>query len=305
MRVAYVSRKFGDRENLNGGYSFAAYLAEAFDVELIGIPRQDAGQPELSDLCAYPCLSTVDWSRFDLVLYGEMAFAPFFYLSGVDAALVAHTHWEWPDGQAYVLEAFLPFVERAVCSTEYLEGSFTASGVKAVYAPLVVPWGRFRSEALWSARNGDVIWVGRRGPHKRSHMVDEIATLTQRVIAAWSPSGIDAFAPNVTEHVAEPRDACHAAMRDSRVLLMTSGWETFGLVGVEAGMAGCAVVAPDIPGLRHYGPGAYYFRTPAEAAELLGDGPDALRPRQPAEYWRQRYDVDARAAWGRVLRGEW
>ena len=79
----------------------------------------------------------------------------------------------------------------------------------------------------------------------------------------------------------------------TRVLLMPSVRETWGMVGVEAMCSGIPVVAADLPGLREsLGDGAYAFLDPAD---LPGWQLAVDRLQEPAE-WR-RASLAARKRW--------
>ena len=60
-------------------------------------------------------------------------------------------------------------------------------------------------------------------------------------------------------------------MRESSIYLVTSRYEPFGLAAVEAALAGCAVVASDLPSQREvWGDAAVFFRSDdADALERL------------------------------------
>jgi glycosyltransferase involved in cell wall biosynthesis len=100
-----------------------------------------------------------------------------------------------------------------------------------------------------------------------------------------------------------PRDELRARMAQAAIFAHPARYEPFGLVVVEAALAGCALVLGDIPALRELWDGDALFVAPGDAAalaaaceEIIGD--DDLR-RELAERARRRaarYDAAAMAS---------
>lgn len=305
MRIAYVTRPTGPQGRLNGEWSVVDYLSTRYPMYVVeaGPLLGDSPSPEASDLSGYPDLSRVDWSSFDLVLYGNYGFAPFFWAHGIDATLVAHTHWAWADEAGTAFQRFLPFVTSAVCSTAEVLGLFrgAAPHVVARFAPFPVSSDLFAGGPAWEDRARAVTWIGRPDEGKNDQELRRIArALPGVVFEAWSPIPFQWSEPNVVFRIGEARSACVEAIRAARTLLVTSRYETYGVALIEGGLAGASVVARDVFGLRHALPGTWLYQTEVEAVSLLRED---VRPRAGVDFWRTAYTDEAWSRWDAFIGG--
>lgn len=309
-RIAYVTRSHdgGPQGKLNGGYSVARYF-EMMElgiehVQITGTAFMGEGMvPELNDFRNYGELFAIDWGQYDYVLFAEYAYAPFFWLSQIPSTMLVHSMWVSPfDETAHVLKKFLPWVKDVVVATLESKGLFTAVADATVHwLPYPVPEELFKSSVKWADRGIDVLWVGRAGTNKDAPAMWRIAEKLPGVgFVAYSANELHMpMLRNVKVHVAEPPGCCREAYKRAKVLLSTSRYETYSLVLVEAGLAGCAPVAREVWGIGHTVPGTLLFQGGVGEEEDAEVGAQAVRtalregPRMPLEFWRKSYSLEA------------
>ena len=107
-----------------------------------------------------------------------------------------------------------------------------------------------------------------------------------------------------------PRDALRTRMAQAAIFVHPARYEPFGLVVVEAALAGCALVLGDIPAMRELWDGDALFVAPGDAGALVAAcerimGDDDLRRRLAERARRRAADYDAAtmaAAYARLYR---
>ena len=305
MRIAYVSRSFEDsvQGTLNGGYSVAKGLIDLdVGIEHIEIAntgyKEDGAQAEVRDLLAYGQLNDIDWDEYDYVVCGEYGFMPWFYLNEIKCSLVGHQIWTWDDGMAHVLEAFLPFVHHVIVASPEVMGLYEGKNIDATLLPYYV------DEDMYIPREKPqdkkvVVWAGREEIQKNPGELHQIAERMPDVEfhVYSSTEWVREVSDNMILHIKKPRELCAVAMGHAHVMLMTSKYETFGLVLPEGGMSNCAVVARKCFGISHSVPGATLYRNIDEAIELIYEG-IAHGPVMPREFWTKKYGFE-------VVKREW
>ncbi len=295
MKIAYVTRSHEDaglQGKLNGGFSIASYLSKEFGIHHVQVPntsyKGEGTIPELADLECYTAMRQQDWGQYDFVLFGEYAYAPFFDLMGIPASMLVHSLWIWPDGTAHHLGKFLPFVQEAVCPTLEVKGLMESKGIANVWLPYPVPDDYFEPSPFldYKDRPYDVIWVGRAGQHKNPEMMYRIAEkMPTYKFVAFSSTDLPAGAPpNVEINVRAPRGDCHSTMAKAKVLLMTSGFETYATCLIEGGLSGCSVLALENWGVSHTVPGTTLFKDEDEACMQIATQV-ATEPQMPRKFW--------------------
>lgn len=310
MNIAYVTRSMGNK--LNGGYSIANYLQKEFGIKHIQVPKSRhflmTKTYEFDDLLCYKAMADQDWARYDYILYGEYAYAPFFDLLGLKATMLVHSLWTWPDDTACYLEKFLPFVEEAICPTSEVRGLFESKSISNVWLPYPVPDDYFAPyrDLNFRDRPIDVIWVGRAGEHKDPEMMYRIAErMPEYSFMVFSSTDLPKGAPdNVEIKVRASRDECHSSMSKAKVLLMTSNYENYATCLIEGGLSGCAVASREVWGVAHTVPGTSLFKTEDEAAILISYLA-ASGPTMPREFWVKSFGTSGvRRRWEEFLRGK-
>jgi len=302
MRIAYVSRAFdeGVQGKLNGGYTVASGLI-ALDIGVEHIEIKNTGYladgvvPEIRDMLAYKELTKIDWDSYDYVLCGEYGFMPWFFLNDIRCSLLGHQIWTWNDSTAFALEAFLPFVEHVIASSSDILGLYEGKGIPTNLLPYPT------NEKVFKERQKDleVIWLGREEPQKNPDELIEIALRMPDVeFNVFSSTELAKEYPsNVIKHIARSREEAIDAINRSKVLLMTSRYETFGLVLAEGGMAGCNVIARRIFALQHLAPAVQFYREVEDAERLIRRGLKEI-PKVGRDFWTGRYSME-------VSRNEW
>lgn len=298
MKIAYVSRTYASQ--LHGGSTVISYLHDCLyknldfiHIEVPGTDRQDDGYPEINDLSAYSWLKEQSWGEYDVVLYSEYSFAPFFYMAGIDHAVFAcHTTWLAQDGTSQIFEYFVPFMKKVFCSTAEVAALFRAKNVEYVRVlPYPVPERLFYPEE----KTNDVVWVGRwdkgKNPEQAFRIAERITHISFKLFFPENhPELFKRSSPqNGGLYVGKYRDKCIQTIRASKVLLCTSLYESYSLVIIEGGLSGCQPLAPHgIVGISHSIPATDTFNSEEEAASKIEhyckDGPKLSR-----DFWVSAY----------------
>lgn len=318
MRIAYVTRApSGEQGKLQGNYALMRYMISVLRRSCIDMCPVYVGTgfagigemerfPELRDIGGYAELrDKFLGEKYDIVLYADYGFAPFFYEYSVPAVLVVHTLWVWPDDTAYVLEKFLPFVKEAIVPTRESWGLFTAKGIKAHFAPypIDVPEGKMEN------RKPYVLWVGRSGgKQKRLDLLVKVAALLPNVefVAYVSDSAMEAPPGNIRFHVGE---SAADAMGEAKVFISTSAYETYATAIGEAGIRGCLICGFDVIGTGHYAP--FYKAVPFPDTKLLVKQIEQLlrcrrtsdQPERMTEYFRGYAKTKMVATFHKIVEG--
>lgn len=249
MRVAYVTRSYdGPQSTLNGGCAVALGLeALGIGIEHVQVPAtayvEDGTYPELRTLSHYDALLPLQLEKYDHVLFGEYAFAPYFYLAKIPATMLVHSLWTWDDDTAHVLEYFLPFIQDAIAPTPETFGLFIGRGIRTTELPypvLPLPYDGGTKEPY-------VIWVGRAGRQKNPERLLAIAQALPAVqFVAYSSTDVPCLhsAPNIDLRVRRPFQECRDAISKAAIQLSTSRFEVYATTLLEGAISGARILAP-------------------------------------------------------------
>jgi glycosyltransferase involved in cell wall biosynthesis len=175
-------------------------------------------------------------------------------------------HIEWPAEVAgtefELLPKFSAFAKRAIaCSPSVCAviGRYV-SDVKYLPYPVPLPKSGAFSDATFSSRVIDVLWVGREADVKDPALALQVlkscaehglncAVYCSYVLeTSWTQ---DLVSAGVSVFVGEPREDCERAMADTKVVLSTSKSEAFATVLVEGLLNGCHIVYPERLNVEH------------------------------------------------------